>query len=90
MFLSLLSVIIISHLSKFVKGQREKSAVRQAADKDFVNRSVRTAKVQRVLLNLYQNSPAAYIRAERAQSGAVSQRRIRLPRVQITKPASSA
>ena len=34
----------------------------------------------------YQNSPASYITADRAHSGAVSQRRMRLPRVQTAKP----
>ena len=37
-----------------------------------------------------QNSPASYIIADSAHSGAVSQRRIRLPRVQTCKPASLA
>ena len=37
-----------------------------------------------------QNSPVAYIKAESAQSGAVSQRRMRLPSVQIFSPASAA
>ena len=37
-----------------------------------------------------QNSPTAYINADSAHSGAVSQRRMRLPSVQIAKPASAA
>ena len=37
-----------------------------------------------------QNSPAAYISADRAHSGAVSQRRMRLPSVQICRPALCA